>query len=399
MCEAAVQPSESYDETFYNLTTRLGDIAATAANKGQLIAPLGVFGQKHDYEAYGNDHPYVAFIRTFMEERTGFNVAKVFRVLGVQFHKEIDLTEHMMATGEAAQPLLPLWAAASFNGNLLQGGIQSVLGDLSEQQRRHFQSLGFTPEDLKPGHASWRYILRCIGSSSGGAWPTGLPSSFDSALLLANKQLADGQVPTIDRLTGMHSNLRTRFTLAGSRGTLEDCTPDTYAGLVHKIAAAQEFYGSSISALEKMVATGVDPREKFPSLYGIWRGGSSHRRNINVSRGGMDALINGIPVHAHFAELARLAYMGGASDTVIDEMAKSYVSEAETRREIRAWQTRTNASLPSMQAFYDTHTGAPYMYVRARVEALRERYPHLAENDIIRNCELDMAATFMRQWD
>jgi hypothetical protein len=310
----------------------------------------------------------------------------------------------MMATGEAAQPFLPLWAAASFSGPLLHGGIEKVLSDqLTTEQKAHLDEQGFNAADLQPGSASWRYILRCIGSSSGGAWRQDIPTDWDGTILYAHEKLRQGDIPTIDRLPGLHSNLRPRFTLAGSRGTYEDCTPDTYAGNLEKIEAAQLFYGASMRELERLVASGQDPRQKYPEIYspigGQMARKANHRRNIDVFRGGMDAWVNGKQVHAHFPDLARLAAMGGASDAVISEMSTSYVSNKYTVSSIRQWCRRNGVRVPSMQAFYDTGVGTPNVYMSVRAEALRELQPQLTEDEVIRNCELDMAVTFMRQWE
>jgi hypothetical protein len=404
MGEVAVPPSASPEEAAYNLRTSLGRVASAASDSGLLIAPLAVYGQEADYQAMGNDHPYVAFIRTFMAERSGFDVANVFRVLGTQFHQEVEYTRFMMATGEAAQPFLPLWAAASFGGPFLSGGIERVIGDnLTPQQQKHIAELGFAPGDLRPGSASWRYVLRCLGSSSGGAWRQDIPTDWDGTVVYAHEKLRAGDIPTMDRMVGLHANLRPRYTLPGSRGTQEDCTPDTYAGNLPKITAAQLFYGASMHELERLVASGEDPRDKYPDIYGGMlghpKGHANHRRNLDVFRGGMEAGVNRKKVYAHFPDLARLATKGGAPEYVVAEMRKSYVSDKETEAAIRQWMRDTGAKLPSMQAYYDTGIGAPYVYMRARAEALREKQPYLTEDEIIRNCELDMAVTFMRQWE
>lgn len=406
MAETSITPTSNPAEAQEVINSRFAEIARAALNNNVLVAPVGVFGRPMEINA----HPYVKYITERMYDRTGFPT-EGFRVAGAQFHQEIG-SETAIPLAKAMQQLSPILAASSLCGPFLNDKLKNVvgwMGGANEIQQEHLEKAGLTHWNLNQSTGdSMRYLLRRICSFGGGVTNEDLPSDLNDYFALANERIAKGELATIDRLQGEHSDYRIRWGI----GTLEMCLFDTFAGNPRKIWAAQQFSCAVVRSIEKLLLKDIPLQKVYPDLFPYDPNSPqaldyAHKSSIQVGCYGMEAVVNNKKVYQHFPSLEKLVRLSGqlegeALEEVIFEMRKSYVSLAQTESYIKHWMKLKGDDAPSIQAYFGDGNmggiGIPSTYMKARHEALNEGKSLKSTEELIRLCEQDVGKVATRAW-
>jgi hypothetical protein len=359
--------------------------AAEAEDKGVLLSPVSVFGQRAPRPDEESSNPYVQQVAKNMGGFTGFSVVDMFRVAGVQPHTRISNLPAALQAGEAMQLLTPILAAPSLAGPFLEGGpAASLYGTkFTDQQVAHLNRSGIRPEDLRGRYLSYRYLLRSIGSPSSGIWKEPAPDSVDDYLADGHSKLARGQINTIDRFRGWHAD-RVRAVLDGSDNTtFEGCSYDTFGGNTQAVVDNHVLYSAVFTALEAASMRGEDVVEQVSKELGLDRFARQHRLHeahramLAVSRYGNDAEVYGrTPGQWISSSVLPLAETAPHVEIDMDRRLRllgNFATMSETIPALRQWCAENNAPAPNLQAYYDLGLNAPAMYMRAEHTALLGR--------------------------
>lgn len=381
MTETSTKVAGDTDELGRVYTDMMQGAVAEAEEKGVLLSPTSVFGQRAPRPEEESSNPYVQQVAKNMEGFTGFSTVDLFRVAGVQPHTRISNLRAALQAGEALQLLTPILAAPSLAGPFLEGGqAASLYGtDFTDQQRAHLYRAGIRPEDLRGRYLSYRYLLRSIGSPSSGIWKEPAPDSVEEYLADGHSKLASGQINTIDRFRGWHAD-RVRAVLDGSDNTtFEGCSYDTFAGNTQAIVDNHVLYSAVFTALEAAAMRGEDVVEQVSKELGLdkftrsQRLHEAHRAMLGVSRYGNDAEVYGkTPGQWLSSSVLPLAETAPHIDIDMDRRLRllgNFATMRETFPALQQW-TRENKSLPNLQAYYDLGLNSPAVYMRAEHETL-----------------------------
>lgn len=382
-------------------TAMAGKMIELAEAKGVFMAPISVFGQRGPEPDEASPNPYVAHTVRSMDERTGFSALDMFRVAGFQPHTSISNLEAGLRAGEAMQLLNPILTAPSLTGPFLEGGPAAQLSGMtfSEQQRKHLEAAGLTPEDLQRRYASYRYILRCIGSPSAGIWREPAPDSLETYLLRADEKLAAGDINTSDRLQGWHAD-RMRAVLDGSgASTFESCTYDSFAGNPQAMADNHTLLSAVFTALEARAMNGSDVVQEVAKALGVEhldreaRLQLAHRTMLGVARYGNDAAVYGKTPGKWLKETV-LPLADTAPHATLDEAARlrlqaNFATIKETVPAVRAWCVANGTDIPTMDTYYDIGVNNPSFYMRELAGT-----PPGNRGQAVRSVELQVAQTY-----
>lgn len=406
MDEVSTRPVDSAGELHEELLSVSKLLIKGADAVGALVLPASTLGQRSPTPNEINPSPYVQHIAKVMEQITGFNTVETFRVAGMQNHTEIDNTEAAIKAAEAMQLLRPILMSPSLAGPFLHGGITDIFTQtrhLNHKQQLHLRSVGIIKEDLIGGYASWRYLLRRVGSPSAGTWLHPAEDNLENYLWTANDELRSGKINNPDRHMGEHTD-RLRLVLDGSNvSTLENCANDTFGGNIQSILSAVLLDSAIFKSLERMAMHGEEPREIVAKTLGLagqshqQRLHSAHRASLAVSRNGNDAIIYGKTPEQWADPMLSLARESGLTplgDRTETTLRKMFAGSKIVTAAINDWCYNGNTDTPSLAAYFDSGYGNPSFHMQAVYRKYKYDNPGSSEEVVIRAIELDLARAY-----
>lgn len=404
MGEFGTEPTDDPAELERRYRSMIDKEIDAAEAAGYLVAALSVFGQYKPKPDQLSPSVYVANVAEAMLTRTGFDVVETFRTAGAQAHTGVSNTMAAIKAAEAMQYLSPILMSPTLSGPLLNEGLAENLKTtrLNGFQIAHLKKTGITVEDLSGPYQSWRYLLRRAGSPSAGIWQTPPPETKEEYLAVAHKKLADGDINSIDRLNGWHTD-RLRVVLDGNgANTVEDCSTDTALGNLDTLLPLQILRSALTTKFEAMAIRGEDPRAKVARMLGTI--GLSRQARLNlahhlslreVSRYGNDASTyrrrrpgDWLPELLHLADSSPYTRLSETQKTRLKDM---YATWEETEPRLRRWCRENGEDSPTAQAYFDLGLNNPAVYMRARYDALRAAKPKATKEELIRQVELEAA--------
>lgn len=374
----ATADQQAFEQAYWDM---IHGMVGRAHKAGAYVASLSVFGQ-HDPRWTVNQHPYVAHVVDLMGSRTGFDTVQTFRVGGAQSHTELSDTKAGLLVAEAMQPLNPILMSPTLAGPFVTGGSAGSLANqsYSEAQRAHMYRAGIAPEDLSARYHSYRYLLRSLGSPAAGIWRDTSPDSVDTYLKEAHQMLANGEINSIDRFFGSHTD-RLRSVLDGSGAiTFESCSNDTALGNPDVLVPLQLLQAGIVTSLEAAALDNKDPREIVAKMLGTTaRDGRerlqlAHKLSLRVAREGNDAHIYGRRrVGAWLPDLIQLA--DSAPHTTLTDHDKArlrrmFEPSAVALEALHTWCSQ-HSKRPSVEAYFDLGIGSPSVYMIEQYDDLR----------------------------
>lgn len=390
--ERGTPPTDSPDELARHYEMLVAELVAEAAADSQYFAPLSVFGQRALGPEDQNTHPYITDVAERMGRVTGFCTAEVFRVGSVQPHTGISDTLAAIRALEAMQYLNPIMTAPSSAGPLLYGGIARHMADhnFTPAQKEHMAQVQIESRDLVGPYASYRYLLRRLGSPLAGTWQAEGPVSIDDYHDEANGALAWGSINSIDRLRGWHTD-RVRSVLDQSgNSTLESSAYDTFLGNPKALTSSHLLHSAILTRLVAMGISGEDPRDIVAKGLGMGqlsRQGRlymAHRVSLCTAREGNDATPYGRQVGTWLPALLRLADDAPhirLSAEHRQRLADMYAPATAVVKTVAAWRTTHGAECNPIEAYFDTHVGSPSVYLALQHQLLRAKYSAQHKSD------------------
>ncbi|HET8671648.1 MAG TPA: hypothetical protein VFM05_13805, partial [Candidatus Saccharimonadales bacterium] len=377
-----------------------------AVQRGVLLAPVSVLGQREPTPDEVNTNPYVLHTIASIDARTGFSTAEIFRVCGVQPHTRISNLCAALQAAEAMQLLTPILMTPSLSGPFLEGGRAARLAydSFTPQQQEHINRMGITHEDLARTYQSYRYLLRRIGSCGAGIWTEPAPDSVEAYLQEGHSKLAAGEINTIDRLRGPHTD-RIRAVLDGSpeSTTFEGCSYDTFGGNLLAISDNHAFYSAIFTALENKAIHGENVVELTARQLGLGhltrseRLHAAHRAALQASRYGNDSIVYGKKPGQWVADsLLELADNAPFIHINIDKRLRllgNFATMDETVLALRNWCAERHTAIPSLEAYYDLGLNNAAVYMMAQRQALWGT----KSQDRVQQIELHTAKAFHAQ--
>jgi hypothetical protein len=381
MAETGTRVADSPEDLHKAYAEMSSQAAGEAEDKGVLLSPVSVFGQREARPDEASANPYVQQVVRNMDGFTGFSAVDMFRVAGLQPHTRISNLPAALKAAEAMQLLNPILSAPSLAGPFLVGGRASMLpaAQFTGEQQDHLRRGGIREEDLYGRYQSYRYLLRRIGSPSSGIWTEPAPDSVEAYLADGHQKLAKGEINTIDRFRGWHAD-RVRAVLDGSDNTtFEGCSYDTFAGNIQAITDNHTLYSAVFTALEAAALRGEDVVEKVAKELGVdhmdrqGRLHHAHRAMLAVSRYGNDAEVYGkTPGQWLSTSVLPLAETAPHIEIDVDRRLRllgNFATMRETAPALRQWCVE-NKTTPNMQAYYDLGLNAPAVYMRLERDSL-----------------------------
>lgn len=405
MTESGTPPTDDPEVLRRNYWDMLGSMVHTAEQYGHYLAAIGVFGQRSPTPDQLNPSPYVRRVMQDMGARTGFSTTEMFRTGGAQSHTGMSNTRVAIQVAEAMQYLNPLLMTPTLCGPRVEGGIAGSLARMhgfTPKQLEHIQNMGVVPDDFSGPYQSWRYLLRRLGSPSGGIWLQPTPDTLPEYLRYAHDKLARGEINTPDRANGWHTD-RLRLVLdgKGKANTIESCADDPALGNPNVIVPLQLLKSGIVSALEKMGLRGEDPREavaKKLGIDGLSRAGrlavAHHASLREASRYGNESRIyNQLPGEwlgtlLAIADTAPFLRIGDADRTRLRRM---YATAEQSRGELQAWCTEHHANAPNAYAYFKLGLNNGAFYMNVVGNAYRETHPGATSGEVVRATELNAA--------
>lgn len=397
--ELGVPVSHSWMQAKRNLLPALHQIVVALAANNLVLAPLDIVGSPLSNADRGS-HPYMTYIADFMFRNSGFPMEEVYAMYGIQSHCGLKHTSTSIQAGYYMQFINPLLAAATLGGPFYRGYRELLSPPVfTDEQYHHLERVGLTPEDFVGRFMSRRYLLRRAASPSAGTWRERPPITCEGYLDAAHTALSNGKIFSIDRLMGEQTD-RLRLSIPPN-GTFENCSFGN-VGNVLKAEGLQLVSCVLFETIEHILQHNQKPERLFPLLFADLTLEQAHRDNLLIHRYGMDAKViragNEYTVEILGLELRRMLHFLPKQHIpkVTEEwFFASYTSSSKTRDSLKRWCARTGQN-PSLEAFHQTGTGIPAIYLNEVYDDLMKRCPNLTEAEVIRQCELDLGQAFMQ---
>lgn len=293
---------------------------------------------------------------------------KVRHFLGASFqtHVEIFETQAGLRTINYLQQVSPLLLGLSCAGPFVNGKI-----NLSEEELPNTGS-------KKDKYHSTRYLLRKIGSPSGGVIQIPAPDTLEEYHWLASRRLRHGDIMSPARTFGHHVSFRFREDIPPT-GTIEYADPDTFGAHPVKLAAFQELNKALTLKIQYLIYSGREnelPTDFFSEL-DLHKLREVEEDMIKISKQGFYATVRngqGKEVNAQSQFLRLLEWVNeplpemnypGLTESVLREMRHSAILLNE-----ETFQQFNPEASDFLINFYTTRLGTLSQWLHRRVTAL-----------------------------
>lgn len=375
-----------------------------------LIQPDSMVGQRPLTQEDVNTHPYV---RRIALDWMRWERVRHFVGTSLQTHVEmLDLESALEATNYY-QFLTPILYALTLAGPFVDGRLdvdqQALYADIPDLSLNCIKAQTYAQMSRGISY-SHRYVSRFFGSPSGGVMLEPLPTTTTAYWTKVEKLLESGEVPTVGRAGGHHTDFRVRTDLP-PHGTIEIACMDTTGAHVQKMVAIQELTKTIGWKLQLYAKHGKMPelQQKYPILFGQLPSCESylvvHENSIRVAKNGpltslmgMDGKIN--TVEKLWAQMVAFVQepmeidhptnpiqYTGLPPFIIDELGKAFVDPATMYRSYADEQGFT-----SVTGFYETGYGTLSQWMIQRAQELMAQ--GMNEQDAIRNCSLNLGLAY-----
>lgn len=190
---------------------------------GAKILPISNFPHRKFVEDDVNSNPYV---RRIALKHMGWQRVEKFTGSSYQTHVECFDSEVSLKSINYLQQITPIMLALSTAGPFINGKVypdSSDMKGISSKSKYH----------------SLRFLGRKYGSPSGGVIEHPAPEKMTEFINFANERLMSGDVPTVSRALGHHTDFRLRIDI--KPGTIEFATMDNFGAHPLKLAAINTF--------------------------------------------------------------------------------------------------------------------------------------------------------------